>query len=1468
MEVFSDPRVNGQLATQVYCSPDALHNYEQWVTYPLRMLYEDVMGTNVSSVMRAYSDGLLGQEAFPLRTFDIIVVAEGEDVDEQGFFVAVDPFAANWLDLVQAKIRQVTGMARVQLFDGKGEKVGPNDISRLVLRHNDVFVVRPSTDSNETIELQIGSRINSSMSEHDQMTVYAKKLAKRIYKTNDAKKLQRFADKKAAYELAVAVARELGLDAVLQQRFNSNKQEFYGRVASLININVRAALDILPKNKAHANTLRKSFVKDFDRMQFAAWIGNPISMLTGTSDSETETDSGSDSQGEATIDCEYQSYSDFSDEEDIGAPLFGKRSRFVTFKLERRAQETPPQEFGWTGRTALEPGDIIHTVVHAAPKQKKGAKPPTSVVIDIEMKSRLDKTARWVTVNTVELRLPTTGKAPGTAFVVPLDDALFRAVVRLRRPGVGWQMMDVESTHEFTVDPQGVKTSKKRNYPITWEQVRTWRRDYALRKRNNVPEFVFHARLINVEPYPRAEGPGGSLIDYYPPDKPQIMDDERARTLDEQDKKGYAEFVKSYNDGVMYKATIINDVRQVIWAVSSGRKYEPEALRDAMQWDNEYESAPVSERYLDWGDAEFEDDLIGAEMVYVHATPGVTVNVTPINKSDTLYVVPKDTLENEDEDEGLSEDEQYSPPPPHPKFASRPSVVRNTTTYAASSVPVVDETSSRDDQDEGDWFGGGEDFSLPADGQQSFSSRKPANAEPLSTEEEPVDWGMSSGLGDWGDTSSAGVLGVSTKIGVTYVKIPPARPRPGEPSEASAVRFATLTSDPGTAPLARPAGTRRAQVKPLKRPTATRVVVPVTTGTSSQTGRGRPFTRLPPGTRSPSSSLSPSPPLLSPTGSPQRSDEEDEQLIDVPSPTPPGDVFEDEDLDPRTNDPIRLSFLNSTSNSAVIIPMLLHRTSALPFTTEQGEELEELLSTIERYRQVLPETGVETDIFYSNLRRQIDEAMVKVARIVHEMLQENWGRIQADVLEAQGPISDPFAGQEIRDVEQKVISPLNDNPNVITYDMVNTLIQFSGQANRLAEIDYPKEPPPSRDAATSGTSDEPSPPRPPSPPRLADPLEVRRLVNQAETNAKYIESIGRLFNGDRYVPLARYFDNAVIDGIYAAYKPAMDAVAELKNTPEPTQDFFEEVQTLAERDVNDASKKLNGYVRAAIQQLFTQVEERANAFLSRARNSPKKSNAENTLRTSIRVKSETLASPRIQPTGLTRFITQYEALLASFDRLNKNFSSGLRKQASASEPNQPVVTEEESTAASSSTESARPEAEQQVASSIDALFSQMEAQQAGLVDDSVAYVTMTGKAIKHIFDAILYKAISPVLNPNYFGGVFKKNKRYIIVLPDAAHWAVIAKGFRKNSNDYLDYLTDHSFEVPEGTLFAHSRAVKLTSLTGKHTIKVNRNHDARQNVTFIKVRVGSESYTGRLDTNIFTDEHRVQSIKLQDWNDF
>lgn len=590
MQVFpDDPLVSGLHAVQVYCPLDAQYAYQHWVSYPTRALYEDFTGTDVSSVVRAYGDGLLGQNAFPLSDFDIHVVVEGEDPEEGGFFVTVDPGDADWLAKTRAQLRDATGIDRPALFNDRGDEIRPDDIRQLVAFHAATYTAKPSESEEEVVEAAIGAHINHAMSPEQQMLVYRDALAVRVYKTNNAKKLGRLASKKRARKFARAVGRELGLESVLRAKYGGNAQEFYNRVGALISSNVRSALGVLKRNSVPVEGLRKTFVKDFDRAPFAEWIGcqRPAPQM-----SDSESSSGSDAEplGDG-ISCEYETYSDLSDG-DIGAPFKNllKRSKFVTFKLERVAQETPVQDFAWTGSTTLEPGDIIHTVIHAAGKQKKNVQPPSTVIIDFQMKTRGANKADWVTVNTVELRLPASGKVPGTTFTVPLDDSLYRAVVSLRRSGAASLMVDVEGVYEFSVDPQGVKNKKQRNYPITWAQVREIRSDSVLRRQHSIPEFVFHGRLINTPPYPTRSGPGGRLIDYFPPNQPQLVENERAHTLRMQDEQGYEAFVKSHNDGVMYKANMINDARQAIWAINNGRDLQLDSLRNALEYDNEYET--------------------------------------------------------------------------------------------------------------------------------------------------------------------------------------------------------------------------------------------------------------------------------------------------------------------------------------------------------------------------------------------------------------------------------------------------------------------------------------------------------------------------------------------------------------------------------------------------------------------------------------------------------------------------------------------------------------------------------------------------------------------------------------------------------------------------------------------------------------------------------------------------------------
>lgn len=568
----------GPLALSAYCTPDAVHAYKTWVNYPLRALYEDYGGPTVDSVARAFGDGLLGPLAFPLSTFEVRMVV-GEDTGENGFRVVVDPGDSEWYEHVVEQISRVTNMESVQFSNEDGVPITPDDIGRLSAQRDQTFTVSAAEKVAEKMAVNIALSIHAGMSRSEQMHAYAKALAKRVYTSNKVADARRLLDEpRAAYDLAVNVARVKGLDHLLGGSHGNRKKAFFNTVATYVRSNVVGNMGVLNAGSASVDGLRKAFVKKFNADQYAEWIGArelPVHSASSSSDDDER----------LTIDCEYADHGESSDDDLVGASLvrnLAKRSKIVSFKLERRLQRTKPQEFSWTGRTALEPGDVIHTVVHASKKH-------STVIIDYQMM----KEKYWVVVNTVELKLPSSGTRAGTMFVVPLENARFRAVVSVRRPGAE-QMVDKEGEHEFTVDPAGTKNAKERNYPVTWAQVNNARANPRLRASASIPEFVFHARLINTPPYPHLASEVGEVVDYFPVQTPHLLTEERERTLGRQATfDDYRAFIKEVNDGVIYKSDIINEVRHAIWASTKREKFVPVLLPDSLAYDQEYENLQV-----------------------------------------------------------------------------------------------------------------------------------------------------------------------------------------------------------------------------------------------------------------------------------------------------------------------------------------------------------------------------------------------------------------------------------------------------------------------------------------------------------------------------------------------------------------------------------------------------------------------------------------------------------------------------------------------------------------------------------------------------------------------------------------------------------------------------------------------------------------------------------------------------------
>ncbi|MFY7869826.1 MAG: hypothetical protein ACOVQN_10010, partial [Exiguobacterium sp.] len=590
MEFFEDDTgVSGDNAVQIYCTPEAISAYDQWVTYPMKSLYETDTFTTVSSIMRAFANDHLGDVEFPLRDFSIRITTPNRDEDDD-FFVSVDPRNRNsWYDDLTRQVADALGVPAVTLADENNTLVNESNITHVIAHHNDTFVATETAVSPQTVSVKIDARITSSMPVDEQMRLYANELAQRIYDTNNKDELRQYTqDPHLAYNVAVAVSKQCGLDTILHISFGCHRKTFYERVASFVRAHVRNTVEALAKTNVAPAHLIRTFTKDFRDVSFAGWIQSAISPPAPVEEEESSASEDDELVG-TSIDCEYATYSDSSDDE---APITAnvllktfknitKRSKYVTFKLERAVQEEKPKELSWVGNTKLEPGDIIHTFVHAVSeskgitlRKKEQKPPPTSVIIDFQMKNRRSPSADWVVVHTVEMLLPSKGSSPGTLFTVPLDDSLYRVVVNLRRPGYGALMSDEEGKYEFSVDPFGTKSASRRNYPITWEQIRSARYNQELREEHSIPEFTFHARLPTFAPFPFRAKKVGDIIDYFPPDKPQQLEDERQRTLAEQRSIGVDAFVKHITDIVKYKSYATTEVRAIIWAEANNREYK------------------------------------------------------------------------------------------------------------------------------------------------------------------------------------------------------------------------------------------------------------------------------------------------------------------------------------------------------------------------------------------------------------------------------------------------------------------------------------------------------------------------------------------------------------------------------------------------------------------------------------------------------------------------------------------------------------------------------------------------------------------------------------------------------------------------------------------------------------------------------------------------------------------------------
>lgn len=582
----------------------------------MRNLFEDQYGTSVTSVVSASATEFIDKDLFPLGKFDIRAIAPNASEDD-AFFVTVDPSAGNWHALLSEQLTRATGIAYATLVDARGVAIDPNDVSGVVDAYTQLFTVVEGAPDEKQIEEQIGVKITSAMSLDEQMHAYAKALAKRVYETNNAGDLRRFVkDRSVAMSVAVATGKHKGLDAVLAASFGARRSEFYARVATYIRANVRTAIGVLEHSRSPLDHLRRTFVDEFLDVSFQGWIESSLGNASLSSDSESSS-TDEDFTIAENIDCEYDSYSDVvnsdDDEEDARTPLgakfstlkkairnVAKRSDYVTFKLRRYTQGDELKEFSWLGSTALEPGDVIHTFVHAAKpegdgllkrKKKTPKELPTSVIVDFQMRNRREPSSSWLTVQTVEVLLPASGKIEGPMFAVPLDDQAFRIVISTRRPNVAWHMVDVVGVYEFTVDAYGTKSASRRNYPVTWEQVRVVRYNPELRAKYSIPEFVFHARLSDTEPKPFKRKLTGEIVDYFDVNDQQKVEEARQASLAAQQNDGVQQYFDVMRKRVDFKAYSILEVRHVIWALNNNMSYTSEYLRDALKYDDEYEEA-------------------------------------------------------------------------------------------------------------------------------------------------------------------------------------------------------------------------------------------------------------------------------------------------------------------------------------------------------------------------------------------------------------------------------------------------------------------------------------------------------------------------------------------------------------------------------------------------------------------------------------------------------------------------------------------------------------------------------------------------------------------------------------------------------------------------------------------------------------------------------------------------------------
>jgi hypothetical protein len=427
-------------------------------------------------------------------------------------------------------------------------------------------------------------------------------------------------DRVYAGAAAVSVSKRKGLDKSLIDAFGWNSTEFYTRVASFIRSHVRNSISVLNVTKMSVDQLRRSFVEEFDDVSFAGWISSALEDNTVVDEQEEEEEESDESIDEGTtIDCAYDSYSDvvYSDNEEDEMQLGAKfsnlkkavrnlksRSKYVELSLMRTTQGSKPQRFSWTGATALEPGDVIMTSIRAAKakeskKKMKKAK-PTTVIIDFQMRNRRAPSSPWLVAQTVEVLLPESGKIDGPMFVVPLDDQAFRIVVSARRPDEGWQMVDIEGEYEFSVDPYGTKGAKRRNYPVTWEQVRSVRYNQDLRAKYSIPEFIFRARAYGVAPFPFKRPTTGEVVDYFEPTQRQQLEDERMRTVSEQRENGVDAFIAKMKEHADFKAYAVAEVRHVIYAINNNLVYMSDFLPTTLEYDDEYNTAmqtPIESKY-------------------------------------------------------------------------------------------------------------------------------------------------------------------------------------------------------------------------------------------------------------------------------------------------------------------------------------------------------------------------------------------------------------------------------------------------------------------------------------------------------------------------------------------------------------------------------------------------------------------------------------------------------------------------------------------------------------------------------------------------------------------------------------------------------------------------------------------------------------------------------------------------------